>query len=103
VTASESWYPHDFNTYENLDYTGLIPDVSYCGVNEMGEEGRREFFAWYESQKSEPFDNRRVLETYCQDDVTVLRQVCRVFRREFMHIVNIELLFRVNNNCVGMQ
>ena len=25
------------------------------------------------------FDNRRVLETYGQDDVTVLRQACRVF------------------------
>jgi len=46
---------------------------------------------WYERQKSEPFDNRRVLESYCQDDVTVLRQVCRVFRREFLQIVNIEV------------
>jgi len=32
-----------------------------------------------------------VLENYCQDDLTVLRQACRVFRREFMHIGNIEL------------
>ena len=36
------------------------------------------------------FDNRRVLETYCQDDVTVLRQECRVFRREFFQFGNIE-------------
>ena len=36
------------------------------------------------------FDNRRVLEAYSQDDVTVLRQDCLVFRREFMHIGNIE-------------
>ena len=83
LTASKSWYPHYINTEQTLNYIGPIPDVSYYGVNEMGEE-RREFLAWYESQKSEPiFDNRRALETYCQDDVTVLREACRVFRREF--------------------
>ena len=37
------------------------------------------------------FDNRLVLETYCQDDVTVLRQACRVFRREFAQIGNIDV------------
>ena len=59
----------------------------------MGEEERREFLAWYdESRKSEePLENRRVLETYCQDEVTVLRQACRVLRRVFMHIGNIEV------------
>ena len=94
LTISKSWYPHYFNTEENLDYIGPIPDVSYDGANEMGEKERREFLAWYESQKSEHiFDNRRVLETYGQDDVTVLRQACRVFRREFKQIGNIEVFF----------
>jgi len=37
------------------------------------------------------FDNRRVLEQYCQDDVTALRQACRVFRPEFLEIGNIEV------------
>ena len=31
------------------------------------------------------------LQAYCQDDVTVLRQACRVFRREFLQIGNIEV------------
>ena len=34
---------------------------------------------------------RRVLGIYCEDDVAVLRQACRVFRQEFMQIVNIEM------------
>ena len=55
----------------------------------MGE--REEFLAWYEVRKSLPFHNRHVLETYCQDDATVLRQSCRVFRREFLQIGNIEV------------
>jgi hypothetical protein len=36
-------------------------------------------------------DNRRVLESYCQDVVTVLRQASRIFRREFMNIANIDV------------
>ena len=56
----------------------------------MGEEERREFLACYESQRP-IFDNRRVLECKRQDDVTVLRQAFRVFRRKFVEIGNIEV------------
>jgi len=60
----------------------------------MCESERRDFLAWYEIQKKKGavFGNRRVLETYCQYDVTVLRQACRVFRREFIQIGNIEVI-----------
>jgi len=97
LTASKSWYPHYFNTEENLDYIGPISDASYYGANEMSESERRDFFTWYEIQKKKGavFDNRRVLETYCQEDVTVLRQACRVFRREFIQIGNIEAFLEV--------
>jgi len=29
LTVSKSWYAHYFNTEENLDYIGPLPDVSY--------------------------------------------------------------------------
>jgi len=58
LTASKSWYPHFFNTEENLDYIGPIHDVSYYGVKEMGEGERNEFIALYESQKMSNYDNR---------------------------------------------
>ena len=32
-----------------------------------------------------------MLETYCQDDFTVLRQTCRVFRCKFAQIGNIDV------------
>jgi len=42
-------------------------DVSYYGVDEMGEEEAREFLSRYDRQKTERiFDDRRVLEKYCQ-------------------------------------
>jgi hypothetical protein len=53
--------PHYFNTEVNLDYVGPISDISYYGVDEMSGGDWKEFHAWYESQKSELFDNRRVL------------------------------------------
>jgi len=38
--TSKLWYSHYFNTEENLDYIGPIPDTKYYGVNDMGEEER---------------------------------------------------------------
>ena len=43
-----------------------------------------------------------MLETYYQDDVTVLRQACRVFRREFIQLGNKEVFleaFTINSAC----
>jgi hypothetical protein len=93
LSSSKSWYSHYFNTEETLDYVGAMPDVSYYGLDEMGDSGRKDFLACYEGQKSSSvvFDNRRVLEQYCQDDVTVLWQASQVFRREFKEIGKINL------------
>jgi len=51
LSASKSWYPHYFNSEENLDYIGPIADVSYYDMNEMGEEERREYLAWYNDSR----------------------------------------------------
>jgi hypothetical protein len=76
--------------------------MSYFGVDEMSQSERREFVTWYESQKDGVFDNKRVLEQYCQDDVTVLRQACQIFRRDFIEIGNIEVFleaFTIASAC----
>ena len=69
---------------------GSIPDPSYYGIDEMSVGEQAEFLAWYDTQRPVIFNNRRVLET-CHDDVTVLRQACRVFRREFLDVGNIDV------------
>jgi len=97
LPVNKSWYPHYFNTSTNLNYVGPIPDVSYFGVDEMGISERREFMTWYDDEKNRVFDNKLVLEKYCQDDVTVLRQACQIFRREFMEIGNIEVFLQSFN------
>ena len=45
LSATKSGYPHYFNMEVNLNYIGTIHDVSFYGVNEMGEEEWREFLA----------------------------------------------------------
>jgi hypothetical protein len=91
LSATKSWYPHFFNTKENVDYVGPIPDISYYGAEAMSDAERNEFLEWYETQKTEIFNNRRVLDEYCQADATVLRQACQVFRREFIQIGQVEV------------
>ena len=91
LTSSKSWYPHLFNTVANLNYVGSIPDMQLYGVTEMSESERKEFTAWYDAQKGKVFDNRRVLEDYCHDFVTVLRQACQIFRRDFKEVGHVDI------------
>ena len=90
LTVSKSWYPHYLKTRANLDYVGKIPDMSYYGVDISASEMLE--YAWYEGQKFDVFDNRRVLDSYCQDDLNVLREACRVLKREFLQTGNIDVL-----------
>ena len=57
----------------------------------MSASERQEFTAWYDKEKDRVFDNRRALEIYGQDVVTVLSEACTIFRRYFIEIGNIEV------------
>jgi hypothetical protein len=90
LSDQKSWYL--LNTAQHMNYVGPAPDVSYYCVDEMRDSERKEFLSWYETfAKTEVFDNRRMLENYCQSDVAVLREACRTFRKHFLEIENVEL------------
>jgi hypothetical protein len=57
----------------------------------MSVSERNEFLALCEGKKFEVFDNRRVLESYCQNDVNVLWEACRELRHDFIQIGNIDV------------
>jgi len=106
LDTTKSWYPHYFYKKTNLDYVGPIPDVSYFGVDVVSVFERMEFMTWYDDQKNKVFDNILVLEKYCRHDVTVLRQACQIFRREFIEIGNIEVFlecFTIASACNKVQ
>ena len=92
LKATKSCYPHYFNIEVNLDYVDPMSDISYYRVDEMIGGERKDFLAWYERQKSEPFDNKRELVSYFQNGVTFPRQTCLVFRRAFLLIGKIKVL-----------
>jgi len=50
LKVCKSCYPHYFNTEENLDYSGPIPDVSYYGAKEMSESERSITLTWTRSK-----------------------------------------------------
>jgi len=80
-----------FNTRTNLDYVVPIPEMGQFGADEMEESERKKFLACYDPKKDKVFDNRHVFEQYCQDYVTVLRQACQIFRRDFIQIGNVDV------------
>jgi hypothetical protein len=43
LNSFKSFYPHYFNTPQNLEYVGPVPDILYYGANEMSESERRDF------------------------------------------------------------
>jgi len=57
-----------------MNYVGPAPDISYYD-DQMHRSERKEFLSCYETTtKNEIFDNRRMLERYCQADVTELER-----------------------------
>jgi hypothetical protein len=89
LKSLKSWYPHYFNTQQNLEYVGPIPDIEYYGVSEMSESERTDFLDWNEGEKAKFFYKKRVLETYCQDGFTVLRHAPDI-QAKFKAISNID-------------
>jgi len=91
LKVAKSWYPHYINTRANLDYVGKLPDMSYYEVDEMSASERTGFLDWYECQKFEVIENRRLLESYSQGVVNLLQDSCRVLRQEFIQLGNIDV------------
>ncbi|CAH0391289.1 unnamed protein product [Bemisia tabaci] len=43
----KGYFPHLFNTKENENYVGPIPDKKYYNYNQMKPEARKKFLEWY--------------------------------------------------------
>ena len=70
----KGFFPHRFNTPDNQNYVGRIPDVSYYEPESMKAPRRMEFESWYaeESRKGQQWDLQKELEEYCKSDALVL-------------------------------
>ena len=81
-------FPHFFNKPENSHYIGPLPDKKWYGPETMMKAAREEFEAWHDKLTGEGyvFDMRQELRDYCQSDVQILHQSCKVFRANFKQI-----------------
>ncbi|KAL4084018.1 hypothetical protein QTP88_029334 [Uroleucon formosanum] len=87
----KSYFPHFFNTVENQNYIGILPDKKYYGVEIMKLENKIEFEKWYNEKINENylFNFKEELESYCNSDVNILQRVCLELRKQFLDIANI--------------
>ena len=86
----KGFFPHLFNTKENQNFVGYMPDNSYYDPDGMSPARKEEFLTWYDEKVSKRyiFNFQEELLSYCQSDVRILKQGCMTFRSQFKEIVN---------------
>jgi len=90
----KGFYPYKFNTKENWDYQGCIPDIKYFDPCSMMPNKRVEFFKWWYSKKQNNILWNHKIETqeYCISDVNILLEGCNVYSQEGLDLVGIDPL-----------
>ncbi|XP_031789562.1 probable DNA polymerase isoform X1 [Nasonia vitripennis] len=87
--SKKGYFPHLFNTLENQNYVGALPEASFYAPNAMSTSEREKFIAWYEENRNTyGFDFQREILDYCRMDVEILRLACMAFRKIFIKCGN---------------
>ena len=88
----KGFFPHWFNTKENWDYQGEIPDKAYFKYDTFKEKDRQEFLVWYGDKVESKYvwNQKREMKEYCISDVDILRRCCMKFRDLYLEIANID-------------
>ena len=84
--VSKGYFPHLFNTEENKNYVGPMPEIESYGPDTMKSAEREKFVQWYDEMvaKNYKFDFQKELVDYCKQDVAILRKACLLFRDGFI-------------------
>lgn len=78
VRLRKGHFPHLFNSVENYDYVGPIPEKRFFDLAFIlkNEQDREEFHDWYHTWDGRTDWNfRKELEDYCVDDVKILAKI----------------------------
>ncbi|KAG8192310.1 hypothetical protein JTE90_002131 [Oedothorax gibbosus] len=87
---AKGYFPHLFNIDANQDYVGVLPAPEFYSPDTMSASERDKFYKWYEDRKSLPFNFKEEMLLYCSSDVTILRECCLDFQREFIATAGID-------------
>ena len=85
LELKKGFFPHLFNTPENQQYVGRIPDLEFYNPDGMMASKKEELLQWHAQQvrRNVQFNFKEELISYCQSDVQLLKQGCQAFQREF--------------------
>ncbi|KYN02050.1 putative DNA polymerase [Cyphomyrmex costatus] len=89
--TTKGTFPHLFNTPENQNYVGPLPDLKYYSSDYMRSDERERFLLWYNETKRSNyiFHFKKEIVSYCKNDVTILRRACLAFRKMFIKCGNV--------------
>ena len=81
----KGFFPHLFNTPENQQYVGRIPDLEYYDADSKMSSNKEELINWHVEQvkRNVQFNFKEELISYCQSDVQLLKLGCQAFQQEF--------------------
>ena len=81
----KGFFPHLFNTPDNQNYVGRIPDLEFYDPDGMKAEKKEELHQWHSDQvkRNVVFDFKQELIAYCKSDVQLLKQGSEAFQHEF--------------------
>lgn len=84
----KGFFPYSFNTPENQNYIGPIPDALYFDPAMMSSKKRQEFERWHQEQRlqSVVYDFQRELLEYCQSDVRILAAAIEAYMCQQMKV-----------------
>ena len=82
IQAKKGYFPHFFNTSDNEDYEGPLPDHQYYGTSTMTTDARTKFFDWYTPLKNSGyvFNLKKERWVYCDNDVYICAKAIMEFR-----------------------
>ena len=86
VDESKGEFPHKANKPENWDKVIAFPDVSKFYVHKKNERQMADFKSWHDEARLENngrVDFRKMIVSYCSQDVTLLRKCALKFREAF--------------------
>ena len=81
----KGFFPHLFNTPDNQQYVGRIPDIEFYDPDSMMSSKKEELLNWHAKQLrlNVQFNFKQELIHYCKSDVQLLKQGCEAFQQEF--------------------
>ncbi|CAH3185514.1 unnamed protein product [Porites lobata] len=81
----KGFFPHLYNTPDNQQYVGRIPDLEFYDPDGMMAKKKEELTRWHTDQvrRNMSFHFQQEMIDYCKSDVALLKAGCEAFQQEF--------------------